>query len=395
MKPGDVAMLVSFADTARIEQMFTDNRRQLRRALERVEPTQRSTSLIEALKVASGLANPGRSADPSSKVDVQVAEAMPATLYIFSDGKFEPTTDPLGNLDPIYKPIGSPKASNVGVMVFNMRRNEAKPDQLQAFARLQNFGSGPTSVELELWLDGELIDAAQFEIGAGETQGFQRDLGLVDTGVLNLRVDTGDDLALDDQAWAVINPPRRAQVLLVTPGNEPLTLALATDAAAELADVTVETPDFLAKEDGPYRQQAAIGAYDLVIYDRCQPVKMPQANTFFIDALPPTKIPKAAGAETGEPDATENLWKRGAALGGPRIIDVDPGPSNHSVDRHERRAHRSRDSAGTTTRRRRLDGLALGAHAGCRTARGIRRRGLRICPRGRRKRRSRLPQTVH
>ena len=324
MKPGDVAMLVSFADTARIEQMFTDNRRLLRGSLEGIQPTQRPTSLVEALKVASGLANPGRSADPESAVDVQVAEAMPATLYIFSDGKFEATTEALGNLDPVYKPIGDPEAANVGVVVFNVRRNEAKPDQLQAFARLQNFGSQSATVDLELRLDGQLIDAAEFEIAAGETQGFQRNLELVETGVLNLRVNTGDDLALDDQAWTVINSPRRARVLVVTPGNEPLTLALATDAAAKLADVAVETPDFLTKEDGPYRQQAAIGTYDLVIYDRCRPPEMPQANTLFINALPPIKIARSAAEETANPDDAELLWKRGEPVRGPRIIDVDP-----------------------------------------------------------------------
>ena len=324
MKPGDVAMLVSFADTARIEQMFTDNRRLLRRSLEEIEPTGRPTSLVEALKLASGLANPGRSADPESPVDIQVAEAMPATMYIFSDGKFEPTTEVLGNLDPVYKPIGNPEASNVGVVIANVRRNEAKPDQLQAFARLQNFGSRSASVDLELWLDDQMIDAAEFEIGPGETQGFQRDLELVDTGMVNLRVNTGDDLALDDQAWMVINSPRRARVLVVTPGNEPLTLSLSTDAAAKLADVTVETPDFLANEDGPYRQQAAIGAYDLVIYDRCRPKEMPQANTLFIDALPPIKTEQAGTEDAANPDDAELLWKRGDSVGGPRIIDVDP-----------------------------------------------------------------------
>ena len=328
MKPGDVAMLVSFADTARIEQMFTENRGLLRRGLEEIEPTQRSTSLIEAFKVASGLANPGRSADPESMVDVQVAEAMPATLYIFSDGKFETTTEALGNLDPVYKPIGDPEASNVGVVIFSVRRNEAKPDQLQAFARLQNFGSRSASVDLELWLDGQLIDAAEFEIGGGETQGFQRNLELVDTGVLNLRVNTGDDLALDDQAWTVINSPRRARVLMVTPGNESLTLALATDAAARLADVSVKTPDFLTKEDGPYRQQAAIGTYDLVIYDRCGPSEMPQANTLFIGAIPPIKIERTTAEDTDDPNEDELLWKCGDPVGGPQITPADIDPAH-------------------------------------------------------------------
>ena len=125
MRSGDVAMLISFADTARVEQGFTDDRRQLHRALEAIRPTSRGTSLLEALKLAAGLANPGRSAEDVS--DVQVAEALPATLYIFSDGRFGPVAGfALGNLDPKFVPIGSPEARNVGITAFSVRRNETE-----------------------------------------------------------------------------------------------------------------------------------------------------------------------------------------------------------------------------------------------------------------------------
>lgn len=330
MKPGDVGMVVSFADAdaTRIEQMFTERRRQLRRGIERIRPTQRSTSLTEAMQVASGLANPGRSADPYNPDDIQVAEPLPAALYIFSDGQFDDTGGSLGNLDPVYKPIGNDDAANVGIVMFNIRRNEAKPEQMQAFAQVRNFGADLADVDLELWLDNELIDAAALEIPAGETERFQRDLGLIDSGVLKLRLETGDDLALDDEAWAVVSQPRRAKVLLVTPGNEPLHYALGTDAARRLADVTEQRPDFLEDQDGPYRQQAASGTYDLVIYDRCRPNEMPEANTLFIAALPPIEVerPDSAGNDESPdgPPPTESLWKAGPRVSGPQIIDVDP-----------------------------------------------------------------------
>ena len=54
MSSGDVAMVISFADTARVEQSFTDDRGRLRESLEAIRPTPRATSLLEALKVASG-----------------------------------------------------------------------------------------------------------------------------------------------------------------------------------------------------------------------------------------------------------------------------------------------------------------------------------------------------
>ena len=187
MRSGDAAMLISFADTARVEQGFTGDRRQLHRALEAIRPTARGTSLLEALKLAAGLANPGRSAEDIS--DVRVAEALPATLYIFSDGRFGPVAGfALGHLEPKFIPIGSPDARNVGITAFSLRRNEAKPDRLQAFARLENFGREPVSVSTELLLDDRLIDADRAELTPGESRGVSFDLGAVESGVLKLRL---------------------------------------------------------------------------------------------------------------------------------------------------------------------------------------------------------------
>ena len=55
---------------------------------------------------------------------------MPATLYIFSDGNFEHVTGfSLGNLSPIYVPIGQDDSPNVGILAFSVRepRNPGGP----------------------------------------------------------------------------------------------------------------------------------------------------------------------------------------------------------------------------------------------------------------------------
>ena len=83
MHSGDSAMLISFSDTARVEQNFTDNRQQLREALAAIKPSQHSTNLSEALKLAAGLVNPGQANENST--DLHVAGTK---LFIFSDGRF-------------------------------------------------------------------------------------------------------------------------------------------------------------------------------------------------------------------------------------------------------------------------------------------------------------------
>ena len=207
--------------------------------------------------------------------------------------------------------------------------NEAEPVYLIERSGELNVYPARTSVSLELLLDGELINADQEELTAGQSTGVAFDLGLVDSGVLELRITNDDDLKCDDAAWTVVNPPQRSKVLLVTPGNEVLNYAFGTAAVAEIANVTFESPEFLDQK--LYQQQAAVGEYDLVIYDRCRPNEMPQANTLFIGALPPAEAPgqdekEQEGAEEGEqpPTGEGKGWRAGPKVAGPIIIDTDP-----------------------------------------------------------------------
>jgi len=306
------AMIISFSDDAEVVQNFTSSRRQLRERLASIQLTNHPTSLAEALQVASGLANPGQASFDSN--DAQVAEPIPAALYIFSDGRFpEVNNFSLGNLDPVkYIPIGEPDAPNIGIVSFTTERGE-KPGQLQAFARLENYSDAEATVELSLLREGNLIDASQLKIKAGESASTAFDLGEIEPGALELRAATGDKLVVDDVAYATVNPPMRSKVLLVTPGNEPLQFALDTTRAEQLLELSVEMVDYLKSDK--YRNEAAAGAYDLIIYDRCAPLnaqdptkpgEMPMANTMFIGTLPPG-----------------DAWKADPKVDVPQIIDTD------------------------------------------------------------------------
>ncbi len=330
MESGDSAMVVSFSDAAgtRVEQTFTDNRAELARAIESIQPTPRRTDIIEALRVAAGLANPGRSS--SDITDYQVAEARPATLLIFSDGCFDEVQGfELGNLEPVYHPIGDPKPANVGIAAFSVGKNEVQPQRLQAFARLENSGPEDVDVSVEMLLDGVLKNYDTLRVPAGEGRGVAFPLTPIDSGVLHLKVKTRDHLAVDDEAWCPVNRPRRAKVLVVTAGNEKLLGALTTQAAADLAEVTVESPAYLATPE--YEALASSRSLDVIVYDRCQPEEMPQANTWFIGAVPPPPKPPPGqegakvepDADADEPDGAVRWWKAGESVVLPGIIDTD------------------------------------------------------------------------
>ncbi len=303
MKPTDVAMLLSSSDSVRVEQPYTDDQRLLKRRLANIRATNRKSDLEEALRYAEGLANPGRSS--SDETDVAAPEARPATLYLLSDGGY--STSPnffLGNLTPIYHPLGSPDIHNVAVLAFSAERNPENPAQFQAYARLHNFASEPATVQISLLHNGAIVDAYEVVVPAAGMRGMEFDLRDLTSGVLTLRIDTPDDLMIDNAAYAVLNPPRPARVLLATPGNDSLVLCLTTEQAQKVADVTIVEPDYLTSE--AYQETAETGEFDLVIYDRCSPERLPLASTFFIGAVPP------AGG-----------WTLADSDGPPIVVDVD------------------------------------------------------------------------
>lgn len=310
MPDGAVAMLISFADGAQVMQPFTDNPNDLLRALDQIKPTDKPTSLLEALRVSSGLSNPTRTG--SEEQDRIKAQALPAKLFVISDGNFEKVDFSLGALEPEYRKIGSDDAENIAITAFSVDRSEVTANRIQAFASVQNFGPKPEKVIAELYLGTTLLDAVSVTIpeattAGGTTQGIPFDLEDFGSGVLELNVrrdnSTRDDLRIDDQAWVVVDSPHRARVLLVTATtNAPLEYALNTDRFSELMTLKTvnleDEPGFLQSED--YRLQAMSAAYDLIIYDRCLPpdkpapegstdeqeTQMPLCRTMFIGAAP-------------------------------------------------------------------------------------------------------------
>ncbi len=217
MASGDVAMIVSFSNAARVEQAFTDNRQELLRQLQAIRPTNRTTSLDEALRVAAGLANSQPAdAEPGKKAN------LAATLYIFSDGRFPDVNKfQLGNLKPVYVPLGDVAPANVGITGFTTRRREDDKEHVQAFGRIENFGPEALKTEVELYRDGELVDSTAVELKPQDAEGLVFDLGELPAGVLHLRALSGGALAVDDDAWTAVAPPRRAGCSWSRPATMP------------------------------------------------------------------------------------------------------------------------------------------------------------------------------
>ncbi len=333
MSSGMTAMIVSFADTPQVVQQFTDNRRLLRERLATIEPTVRTTDLQGALQLADGLANPNRVQRSEAARESDATETQPAKLYIVSDGRFAAVKDfSLGSLDPIYVPIGSLNAKNLAITAFAVQRSESKPEEKQAFVQVANFSQASRKATVEIELDGTLLDAKEVEVPAGETSGAVFPLANAPAGKLTAHLklddnttDKQDALALDNTGYAAINDAKPGQVLVVTPGNVAFRVALATQRSGRLANIQFQTPDVLTNDQ--YKRDAALGTYDLIIYDQCAPATMPRANTLFIGRLPPGNVWREENKEaderekaSGDKDAAED---KPELVKEPQIIDWD------------------------------------------------------------------------
>ena len=288
MASSDVAMVISFSDRADIKQGFTSDRRQLRAAIEGIQATSRITDIREALRAAAGLANPGRTSEIDNVNDIQVAEAMPADLYIFSDGGFSELQDfDLGNLAPKFISIGKPEPNNVGIVALTASRNDEREDEIEVYGRLFNHTNTDTSITTELYLDENLIDATKSTLKPGEEEGVNFQLRDIESGKLTLRITENDDLLADNEAFTTITPPSKIELLVVTEGNKALELALETPQATKLARVKVAAIEYLESED--FKKNNLENPFDLIIFDGVSPKSMPFSNTMFIGSVPPAE----------------------------------------------------------------------------------------------------------
>jgi hypothetical protein len=272
MDGDDLAMVIAFADQAKVVSNYSGDKRLLLRRIDAIAPTEGTTSLREALQVAAGLANPSKQYEYGE--GVVASKVVAPKLKIYTDGGFADVEGfSLGNLEPEVVVIGPPippladpgnppardqsrsrtPCDNVAILALQTRRNEEKADLYQVFGRVHNFRAEPVATEAQLWRyapdqpgkPGTLIDAIALTIPAQSDHSFKFDLP--DTGMneLEVRLTVDDALALDNRAYTVVGNPRKAQVLVATAGNRYLVDTLRTATAQERADVTIVTPDEL------------------------------------------------------------------------------------------------------------------------------------------------------
>ena len=185
-------------------------------------------------------------------------------------------------------------SDNVAILALQTRRDEDKPDVYQLFGRVHNFRAEEVATEAQLFRhaadkpgdEGTLVDAIALKLAPQSDQSFKFDLP--DNGLDALRgAADGERRPRGRQSRLHRRRQRRARPRCwpSPTGNRYLTDTLKTPSAIEHADVTIVTPEE-AKDEAVVRDLKG-GRYDLVIYDGVKPESPPEANALYFGVFPP------------------------------------------------------------------------------------------------------------
>ena len=293
----DQTMVIAFDDHAKVMCNFTSDKQQLIWAIEAITPGDGDSSLAEAVVVARAFAqSPGLDADYMSAEE-------PAQLVLFSDGQIRDLEQiVIGPDELIFHCIGE-SGRNVGITAMQARRSYEKPDEINVFATLTNYSNEAVTSDVQLSINDDVRAVRSVTIPPQKAGGAS-DANLpgkvavnfssvfTEAGVLEVRQlqssgqagSQSDSLSCDDAAWAILLPPKKLSVLLVTTGNVVLESALEACSPARLE---VQSP---AKFDAMDHWALGIEQpYDVIVLDNHLPPKLPRCR-YLVFGHPPEGI---------------------------------------------------------------------------------------------------------
>jgi hypothetical protein len=216
----DDMMIILAAGTPLVVSPFTKSAKKLHEDIKNVAPVNSCASLGAAFELAC---------------ELLVKKEHPL-VYIVSDGsggEVKGLTE--RNNFTRYHKIGTSRR-NVGIAAFEARKNTGLMSDF-LFARVKNYSDKTEAFSVELFVDQELKYAEASKLPAGaELQKTFPPFSLPEGALVQLHLDAEDNFSVDDKAYGIIRPTRKAKVILVTPREEELFFRAALDAMGEAID---------------------------------------------------------------------------------------------------------------------------------------------------------------
>jgi Ca-activated chloride channel homolog len=288
---GGKVSVIAAGRSAKVVANGTTDLTRVRQAIESITAEASTGDLGDALQLASALA--ARSGDAEILVATDASLGTPLGLGAPVTPGASPSPGASPGASPSAGPSGAPasQAPVAGVLDAPVRVLQVGRDRANqaivalavrtapsgvtrsVFVSVANLDIEPADRRLELWGDGQLLEAREMPLQPQRRTDVSIDDVPIGVGVVEVRlVGTGsdpavapDDLAVDDRAWAIIPPDQLRRILLVSDGDPYLETALTYLPNTELYGVT---PD----KYGPATKPEL---FDLIIFESFLPATLP------------------------------------------------------------------------------------------------------------------------
>ncbi|MBD3181631.1 VWA domain-containing protein [Candidatus Poribacteria bacterium] len=254
------AAIITAGNPPRIVSGFSSDKDKLRDTILDIKPLDTTTDIKGAMGLASSL----------------VGENQEVNIFIYSDNKAGISDKTISdNINLNFISFGNPDAQNVGIVSMALDHSHYYPSTSQIFIALQNFTDlKKENLILELYHDDELIYIQELNLSPQERRSLVIEDIVYNKGVIKARIDSNDDLILDNQAYYVIDNPEVIEVALVSRVNPFL------EAAIKTSDLPI---NFTKIKPELYSTNRLSKNYDLVIFDSYVPSEIPDKHTIIVN----------------------------------------------------------------------------------------------------------------
>ena len=259
----DRAAVIESSSRVTVRSVLTSDRAALRSAINDIQETDAAGNLADALLLAEQLAKAERDAGIVVISDGGGQGIFSALASSSSRGVDKLSAAHAASLRLVR--VGN-RADNVGIVTLNSRPNPATGQQ-ELFASVANFSDQAKEANLELRIEGNLVDARQFTLAAHDRAALVFEALPQRGGLGEVQLAADDDLAADNLAYAVLPDSRRLRVAVAS-DNPFLLQALAVNSAIDARKLTTTAApldDFdCVITDGPVASEILTGEKPLL-----------------------------------------------------------------------------------------------------------------------------------
>jgi Ca-activated chloride channel family protein len=245
---------------------------------------------LDAISAASARDLPNGLADALRVARALIGDDANAEIHVFTDGSGAlPVGSAAGSQEGAGGQGGGPVAAdmrinwvsvgkgddNVAITGISVRRTYQGAANYEAFLALANFSTEPKNFNLVLKVEDRTVAERKVQLAGHVKRAMILPFRHAGAARIKAEISASDDLAVDNTAWAVLPPPNKIAVTLVSTGNLFLEKVLKAD------------PEVVLEVKTPQQYAGGMGTADVVVLDSVTPPKVGPGRFILVNTVPP------------------------------------------------------------------------------------------------------------